>query len=168
MDIELNRLGSGTLTCILYVYGKGDCAVLLHLHLVAAEIRDGKLGVAQAVTECKGRLDALLIGPAVTYIDAFLIFLINDVALRAGSTFLAPGSRVGIECMSTCFLQRVDPCKRQLAARICIACKDACKGFAALRTDEPALYDAGNLSLPRHSYRIARDVDINEVSVCLS
>ena len=168
MDIELNRLGSGTLTCILYVYGKGDCAVLLHLHLVAAEIRDGKLGVTQAVTECKGRLDAFLIGPAVTYIDAFLIFLINDVALRAGSTFLTPGSRIGVECMSTCFLQRVDPCKRQLAARVCIACKDACKGFAALRTDEPALYDAGNLSLPRHSYRIARDVDINEVSVCLS
>ena len=37
-------------------------------------------------------LDIFLISPTITYVDAFLILLINDVALSLGSTFLAPGA----------------------------------------------------------------------------
>ena len=96
MNIELDGFCTGTFASVLYIHCKGDRVILIHQILVTAEIRDGKLGVAQSVSKGECWLDVFLISPTITYVDAFLILLINDVALSLGSTFFAPGSRIGV------------------------------------------------------------------------
>ena len=96
MDIELDGFCTGTFARVLYIHGKGDRVILIHLILITAKIRDGKLSVAQSMSKGECWLDVFLISPTVTYVDAFLILLINDVALSLGSTFLAPGARIGV------------------------------------------------------------------------
>lgn len=92
-DIELNYLVGITTARILYVDGGGDLPVI-PIDFMAAQLQIAILesGVAQSMSKGECWLDVFLISPMVTYVDAFLILLINDVALSLGSTFLAPGA----------------------------------------------------------------------------
>ena len=92
-DIELNYLVGITAARILYVDGGGNLPVI-HIDFMAAQLQIAILesGVAQSMSKGECWLDVFLIIPAVAYVDAFLILLINDVALSLGSTFLAPGA----------------------------------------------------------------------------
>jgi hypothetical protein len=96
MDIELDGFCTGTFASVLYIHGKGDRVIQIHQILITAKIRDGKLSVAQSMSKGECWLDVFLISPTIAYVDAFLILLINDVALSLGSTFFAPGARIGV------------------------------------------------------------------------
>ena len=57
----------------------------------------------------------LAVGPAIAHIDAFLVFLVDDVALGLGSALLSPGSGIGVEGMGAHILQRLHPGEGKLA-----------------------------------------------------
>ena len=101
MDVELHRLGTRTLAGVLDRHCEGDAAVLIHAGRGSTQIAESECGVAQSVSEGKEGMGLLLVGPAIAHIDAFLVLLVDDVALGRGTTLLAPHTRIGIQSMCT-------------------------------------------------------------------
>ena len=96
MDVELYHLGTSSLAHILHIDGECDAAICIHLSLVAAQIAQLELGVAQSMTKAEGRLLLLLVDPAIPHVDTLFVFFIDDVALGLVATFLAPCARISV------------------------------------------------------------------------
>ena len=116
-DVELQGLGSGALAGVPDGNGEGDLAT-------AAELLGGGLqsaqlegGVAQAVAE--GEQWALLlaqtVGPAIAYVDALLVVLVDD--LVAG----APRAGIAARGVGTALVERGVSREGKLAAGVDVA-----------------------------------------------
>ena len=141
MNVQLHRLRACTLPRVGHTHREGYVSLGSHLCLIHSQIGQGEGGVTQSVTEGKERMSLLLVRPSVTHIDAFLVFLIDDVPRSLGTTLLMPCARIGIQGMSTHLLERGHPCIGQLAAGIDISHQYRSQGTASLGTYKPSLND---------------------------
>ena len=104
------------------------------------------------MTEREHRLYAFLVSPTVAHEDAFLIFLVNDLAS------VAPCAGVSAELVCGNITELLPPCVRQFARRVGTAGKYVGNSLARRGTEEPSLHDGLHLVAPRHGDRIARYV----------
>ena len=53
------------------------------------------------MSEGKGGMRLVRVSPAIAYVDAFLVFLVDDVSFRLGTPGLTPGPGIGLQGVGT-------------------------------------------------------------------
>src|SRR3712207_1260719 len=113
------------------------------------------------MAEGKERTGLVLVYATITHVNAFLVFLIYNLLIGP------PCAGKGVELVCRHVVEGAGPREGQLTRWVGLSRQHVGDAMTGLGTDEPSLHNGVHTVSPRHGNGVARDIDNDEIAVCL-